>query len=173
MNEELFSHLTTGAFLSLLALAMFWDLRARRIPNALTVGSFFVALLMRSLLGPDLLIDGLQGAGLALLFALPLFLLSAVGGGDVKLLVAVGAFVGPDRLLFTLALTALAGGAMALLTALRWGGLMPLLSSTGNMLKYFATFGRAGRRKSLALPGATSIPYGVAIAVGSTVAWFI
>jgi prepilin peptidase CpaA len=173
MDEIWVSQITTAVFFAVVALAMTSDVRTRRIPNALTMAGLIAGLLMRSLLGADALIGGFQGAGLAFLIALPLFLLRGLGGGDVKLLIAVGAFAGPERLLVACALTAVAGGAMALLWALRWGGLVPLMSSTAAMLKYFATFGRSGSRRTLAVPGAMSIPYGVAIGVGSTLAWFL
>jgi hypothetical protein len=34
------------------------------------------------------------------------------------------------------------------------------------------TFGRRGQRRTLAMPEAIAIPYGLAIAAGSLVAWF-
>jgi prepilin peptidase CpaA len=59
---------------------------------------------------------GVAVAGAALIFAVGLaaFAAGVLGGGDVKLLAAVGLFAGPARLVDFLAITALAGGALGI-----------------------------------------------------------
>ena len=71
-----------GALIVVAAAASWFDLRERRVPNALTIPSLGFAVLMG-------LVDGLPGIGTALtgaaicfLFALPLFLVGGLGGGD-------------------------------------------------------------------------------------------
>ncbi len=172
-NAAIMYALTTIALVALVVIAAASDIRTRRIPNVLTVCAFLVALALRSFLGAGTLLDGLQGAGLALVLVLPLFALGAVGGGDVKLLIAVGAFIGPSGLLITLLATAIAGGVLAIAEGIRGGTIIPLLLNTGNLAKYCFTFGRSGSRPTLATQGSISVPYGVAIAVGSLAAWFL
>jgi prepilin peptidase CpaA len=159
--------------LAVVLVAMWTDVRSRRIPNGLTLTALLAALALRALFGAAAVLDGLLGAGLALALLLPLFALGGVGGGDAKLLVAVGAFLGPKGFLIALLATAIAGGVMSLAWTARRGVILPALLNTRGLLKYVFTAGRRGERTTLAMPGAVSIPYGVAIAAGAIFAlWF-
>ena len=164
--------LTTAAFLALLCLAGWSDIRTRRIPNLLTLSGLVVGLLLRAVDGYTPLAHGLAGAGLALLIALPFFAGGALGGGDTKLLVAVGAFMGEGRLVGALLLIAVLGGVIAVVESIRRGVILPVVMNSVDILKRWATLGRAGAPRSLATPGAVSIPYGVAIALGAAIWWF-
>jgi prepilin peptidase CpaA len=94
-----------------------WDLRTRRVPNALTCGAAAAALLY------SVWQNGFPGLGwsaagwftaVALFF--PFFALGGLGAGDVKLLGALGAWLGGVSMSLHLAcFTALAGGVMALI----------------------------------------------------------
>jgi prepilin peptidase CpaA len=162
-----------AALLAVVLVAVWTDIRTRRIPNGLTVVALAAALALRALFGLAPLLDGLLGAGLALALLLPLFALGGVGGGDAKLLVAVGAFLGPKLFVVALLATAIAGGVMSLAWATRRGVILPALLNTGGLLKYVFTGGRKGERTTLEMPGVVSIPYGVAIAAGAVFAlWF-
>jgi prepilin peptidase CpaA len=92
-----------------------FDLRTRRIPNWLcAVGlacGFACQIALFQWAGAR---EATLGAALALLIYLPLFALRAVGGGDVKLMAAVGSFAGPRSWIAIFLITALVGGAMAL-----------------------------------------------------------
>jgi prepilin peptidase CpaA len=165
--------LSTAAFVALVVLAAVLDIRTRRIPNALTVSGLFIALALRSFVGSGAVMDGLQGAGLAMLLVLPLFTLGALGGGDLKLLVAVGAFLGPWDLLVALLVMALAGGILALGETIRRGVVLPLLLDSAAFGRYCITFGRSGSRPRPGAQGTVYVPYGVAIAAGSLAAWFL
>src|SRR4051812_43040520 len=86
--------------LALLTWAAVGDIRTRRIPNTLTFAmalsgilqSFFA---IHTVAPTHSLLGFLTGFGLSFM----LFLLGAVGGGDVKLLAGVGAWLGPQRVL--------------------------------------------------------------------------
>jgi prepilin peptidase CpaA len=149
------------------------DVRTRRIPNGLTIAALLAALALRAVFGLAALLDGVLGAGLALALLLPLFALGGVGGGDAKLLVAVGAFLGPGGFLVALLVTAVAGGIISVVYAVRRGVILPVLLNTRGLLKYVFTAGRGGERVTLETQGALSIPYGVAIAAGAIFAvWY-
>ena len=163
---------TSGVFVFVALAAGAFDLKYRRIPNALTVSGLLVALLMRGIQGADPLVMGVIGAGVAALVSLPLFVVGALGGGDGKLLIAIGGFMGPGRLAGALLTIALIGGAMGILDAYRRGVLVPVVLNSIDLLKHWVTLGRGGRRVSLSAPGAITVPYGVAIAIGSIVWWF-
>ncbi|HTU27135.1 MAG TPA: prepilin peptidase [Pirellulales bacterium] len=107
--------------LLLLAIATFHDLRARTIPDwiAATLSVWALATTVWSASGTSWI--GLA-AGLSLGFGLgaAAFWLGAFGGGDVKLIAALGAVLGPHGLLGMLFWTALAGGLLALVA--KWRG---------------------------------------------------
>jgi prepilin peptidase CpaA len=156
---------------------LFWaavaDVRTRRIPNLLTASGLLLALALRLPVGDGALLQGLLGAALAFAVMLPLFALRGLGGGDVKLLIMVGAFLGPKGFLIALGGTALAGGVLSLAVVIRQGVLLPVLYNTGGLAKWVFTAGRGGERVTLASSGAVSVPYGVAIAAGSLIALYL
>jgi len=171
----------TGVALCGVALGAAWfDVRERRIPNALTVGAFVAAVVLRIPLGFDALGATFLGAALAFALALPFFLVGGLGGGDVKLLTAVGAFLGPHDLWFALLVMALVGGAMAVfvITKHRAFGqtavnLRAIVSTLGPGT--FTGWKGEGSKASVTLdtPGVLTVPYGVAIASGALAAWFV
>jgi prepilin peptidase CpaA len=161
------------AISALMLAAAVWDVRARRIPNVLTIFGFVVAVGLRATAGPGAGIDGVIGAILAFVLCLPFFVLGVLGGGDAKLLMALGAFTGPRDLLMAMLVIASLGGILGAVDALRKGILLPVLYNCGDIIKHWMTFGRRGANRSLNTAGALAIPYGVAIAVGSLTYWFV
>src|SRR5215204_1265919 len=101
-----------------------WDASTNRIPNSITVTGLAAAFILRAPLGVESLLQGVGGFALALGVSVVLYALRAIGGGDVKLLAGVGAFLGSAEVLGALALIAVLGAAFALLlVSLR--GLLP------------------------------------------------
>ena len=92
--------LMAAPVIALLAWAAVEDLRARRIPNWLTF-SLVLAGITQSFTPYALVTPGMSILGFLLGFSLPfvLFVLNAVGGGDVKLLAGLGAWFGPVAIL--------------------------------------------------------------------------
>ena len=110
------------ATVSIAAIACVVDLRARRIPNLLTFGGAAVALAYRLATGGvSGAADGLEGwlVGVALL-VVP-YALGGMGAGDVKLLAALGAWLGPAETLWLGIYTNVAAGIMALAVAFAHG----------------------------------------------------
>lgn len=98
------------------------DLRTSRIPNWLTLGSAAAALVFHAATGEMIgVLHGMSGwiVGL-LLFILP-FALRGLGGGDVKLLAALGAWLGATDVFWLALYTGIAGGVMALVVAMSRG----------------------------------------------------
>jgi Flp pilus assembly protein protease CpaA len=105
------------------ALALFYDLRTREIPDwipllILAWACLATAIgLLHKVSWPwlDLIAGSLLGLGLGA----AVFYLGWLGGGDVKLVSAIGAAVGPWTLFSVLAWMAFAGGVLALVSAAR------------------------------------------------------
>ncbi len=89
------SIITTVLALLLLGLCAYWDLRYRKIPNWATLPAIILGLGLNGLV---LGWGGMKTSGLGFLVGfgalLILFVLSWMGGGDVKLMAAVGALKG-------------------------------------------------------------------------------
>jgi prepilin peptidase CpaA len=160
------------ALVILLSVAVYTDLKERRIPNKLTGPGLVVGLVLAGILEGGFPVMGLLGAFLALILSFPLVALGGLGAGDAKLLTAVGAFVGPGGLLSVALYGALAGGVLALAGALRRGTLISALMNSLQLIVNVITMGRHGERFGLDTPGAHSVPYGVAIAAGALATWF-
>jgi prepilin peptidase CpaA len=95
------------------------DMRTRRVPNALTGGIAALGLLLAVLHATTVSpLAALGGIAVGLAVMLPGHLIGATGAGDVKLLAALGALLGPKGVLMAFLYTAIAGGALALLVAL-------------------------------------------------------
>lgn len=84
------------------------DWRERRIPNWLCLCGLIAALILNEI--PF----AIKGLGLALAIHLPLYALRATGGGDVKLMAALGALMGVDDWLRLFIISAVLGGVVAL-----------------------------------------------------------
>ena len=168
--------------LSILVAALvgaWYDARERRIPNSLTVPALCLALAISALGGLGSLGASLAGTGLCLVLSLPLFLLRGLGGGDVKLLVAFGAFLGPTRLFPALVVMAFVGGALGLVAMIRQGAVRRTFVNLYLMGQTVRDriFARGKDAKSafwltLDTPGVVTAPYGVAISAGALYAWF-
>jgi len=167
------ANIPTLAFVALMGTAAVWDVTRRRIPNLLVLAGLTGALALRALGGWPPLGAGLAGAGLAFVITFPLFLLRGLGGGDVKLFTAAGAFLGPSGFFAALLVSALIGGVLGLFLAIRGGVLIPILLNVKDLALNALTLGKAGRRMTLDTPGALTVPYGAAIALGSLAVWFL
>ena len=160
------------ALMSLLSVAVVTDLRERRIPNKVTVSGLVAGLIIAAVMEVGFPLMALAGAVVALLFSFPLVALGAIGAGDAKLLTAVGAFVGPGGILSVLIYGAIAGGILALISAVQTKTLFTTVSNSGKLFLNLITLGRHGARIGLNSPGVHAVPYGLAIAAGALATWF-
>lgn len=123
-------------------LACVTDLRSRRIPNALTLGTAAAALVVQGLVNGA---PGFEAAALGwitgLALFLPFFLLGGLGAGDVKLLGALGACLGAAAVLHVAMYTAIAGGVLAVGVAWRSGYLRTALLNLKYLLTFWSTVG--------------------------------
>lgn len=164
------------AALLLALIAGVFDYRSRRIPNWLSLTGLAAGLAGNLYLsGFNGLKQAALGCGLALLLYLPLFLLRAMGGGDVKLMAALGSIIGPNAWLIVFILTALLGGIAAIGLLLYRGGLLRALVNVGRILGSLGQLEAphaAHPELDVAHPHAVTLPHAVVIALG-TAAWFL
>jgi prepilin peptidase CpaA len=91
--------------------AVYGDLRNHRISNKLSLLGILAGLGLATVgAGLQGLTTGLLGVGVGLACFAPFYLLRGMGAGDVKLLAAVGAFLGPLGALYAALGSLLAGG---------------------------------------------------------------
>lgn len=153
-----------------LAAATVIDLRSRRIPNELTAAMALTGLALAAAgVGGITVAAALVGMILGLLLMLPGYALGATGAGDVKLMAAVGAIVGPPLVLSAFVCTSLVGGVLAIVVALRRRRFAATLAQTGRLV---AAPG-AAPQEIKAATAASRFAYGPAIAIGSMVAVLI
>jgi prepilin peptidase CpaA len=102
------------ALIAVLTTAIWTDLRSSRIPNWLTFSTMILALATHAWLGgTQQVLFGLAGLATGLGLFLVLYVSAGIGAGDVKLMGAVGAMVGPFGALISGGLAILVGGAYA------------------------------------------------------------
>ena len=168
--------------LALVVVSIYTDLARGKIYNAVTLPALVLGLLLNYVLG-GFVEGGLFGRNLAsallgsafvgVLFLWP-YLKKGIAAGDVKLACAVGAIGGFGRYTFcAIAYSAILGALVAVLV-LVWHG--KLREGMKGAVRY------ALSSKQLKAPQVESgkdaperltVPYGAAIAIGSTLAWFV
>jgi len=141
------------------------DVRQRRVPNVLTMGVASAGLVLAMAgLGAVTVGAALGGLALGLALLLPAHVFGATGAGDVKLLAAFGALLGPADVFDAFLRAAILGGAMALTVALWRGRLRETLYGTAMLVT-------TRSRTATALiehPAANNrFPYAPAIACGA------
>jgi prepilin peptidase CpaA len=149
-------------------IAAAWDLKTRRIPNTLTLGAPAVAVALNAYVGgwsaAGLSIAG-WAVGLSLFF--PMFALGGMGAGDVKLLAAVGAFVGPLAVVWVALFTSIAGGIIALVVASYSGYLRTAFVNLWCLVMYWRLEGaRPSPDMTLATHRGPRLAYAVPVLTG-------
>jgi prepilin peptidase CpaA len=145
----------------------FIDLRTRRVPNALTftlaaAGIGCAAAGLNNLTVAASLVGFALGLGLML----PGYVFGATGAGDVKLLAAVGAVLGPAAVAVAFLYSAITGGVLALVIARRRRRLAVTLQGTGRLISTSAS-----NVAEIEHPQANNrFAYAPAIAIGSLLA---
>ena len=160
-----------GVVVLIVVVACLSDIVTARVPNALTFTAAALALAFHAFApqGGGVLV-GMTGllAGLAVFF--PLFALGAMGAGDVKLMAAMGAWLGWKTIIFVALYASLAGGVLALIVALRRNYLRQALRNVRMLATYWWVEG-VKPLPALTLESKHSVrfPYAVAIAAGLAV----
>lgn len=158
---------------TMVAVAVYTDVRVGKIHNWLTVPFAGAGLVLNAV---DTGLDGLITSLLGIAVGLGVFVFSSLfgrilGGGDIKLLMAIGAIQGPAFLLWTIVYMAIIGGVLAIGVALWRREFMASLKRLGGglMMRLYA-------RIPVDVGDTTSrarLPYAIPIALGSLVALYL
>lgn len=165
----------------LLAAASWTDTRTRRISNKLVLVGTLTGFTLNSVLpeGAGLFstapgglgfLSALSGFAVGLGTLLPLYLLRAMGAGDVKLMAMVGAFLGPASILGAVLMTFVTGGILAITVALWKGVLLNSLANVRSMMVITmikTMSGQGAQMEALPVSATGKLPYALAIATGT------
>lgn len=150
-----------------LLVAIVTDLRSYRIPNWLTIPAMATGLLGHALVDgfPGMLFS-MKGLGVGLALFLVLYVTGGMGAGDVKLLAAVGSFIGAEGVLSAGIIAMLLGGVYAIATMISYWGVGASLKHMATLLKTCVLTGTTF--SALASPkGQPQLRYGLVIALGT------
>jgi prepilin peptidase CpaA len=147
----------------------YYDVRYRRIPNA------FVLATLAAGLAINMIFAGFQGVaaslggcalGFVLMFMLHIF--GAMGAGDVKLFAAIGAVTGAQLVIPTFLVVILTGGLLAIVSMVRAG---MVKTTMHRVLQILVGLLPGWQMPKFAVPADRkyTIPYGVAITMGSII----
>jgi prepilin peptidase CpaA len=143
------------------------DIRTRRIPNVVTFGTAALGLTLAAFgLSGVSLVSSLFGLLLGFALMMPGRFFGATGAGDVKLMAAVGAVIGLERIVPAFLFTAIAGGLLAVGVSIANRRLGATVRRTGKLMT-----APGDARREIVAPGAGNrFAYGPAIAAGAALA---
>lgn len=145
------------------------DVRTLRIPNLLTAPAILTGLILNAgLWGWPGFTASLGGLALALVLLIGPFALGGIGAGDVKMMGAIGALLGPRLLLNSLVVGLVLGGVFAVVHLAHCGRLREKLGSLGHMIANTVLARSTGPlRLSTSDPNAVVLPYSLPLGVGT------
>lgn len=155
--------------LPLAIIITYYDVRYRRIPNAFVLATLAAGIAINGIFaGFPGVMASVSGCafGFGLMFMLHVF--GAMGAGDVKLFAAIGAVTGAHLVLPTFIVVILTGGLLAVVSVIRAG---MLLTTMHRVLQIFIGMLPGWQMPQFAVPldRKHTIPYGVAITMGSII----
>ena len=161
--------LTVLAFVSLCILS---DVHARRIPNPLSVAGMVAGLMLNIIhFGGAGIAASVAGFALATALLIAPFAAGGVGGGDVKMMAAVGAMLGPRLVTLSLGLGILLGGFIAVWFAARRGVLRRTLTGIVSRARDAVLMRTLAPLRMLPADGSgLTLPYSIPLGLGAMLA---
>ncbi|MCE5197646.1 MAG: prepilin peptidase [Armatimonadota bacterium] len=157
--------------LFVLGIAVITDVRSGKIKNWLTLPAILLGPIVHLIEGgPKAALSSLEAIGVMILVCVVLVALRIFGGGDIKLLVAVGSLAGMSLVKDSLLYTAVAGGVLAIVYMF----IRRRAASVAKQMAQDALFYVAFKVKPIKGSGSgIKIPYSIAIAAGTIAAMIL
>lgn len=149
---------------------IYFDVRYRRIPNSIVLATLIAGISINiAFSGVPGMVSSLEGFALAFFPMLLMHIFGAMGAGDVKLFGAVGAVLGVSQVPLAFVVVVMLGAVLAIYTMLRAG---TVFSTLHGVMRIFVGIlpGWEMPRFKMAPDRKHTIPYGVAIMLGSLIA---
>lgn len=152
--------------------ALYQDIKSRKIPNYITVSAIILGLMISlHMEGITGLKNHALGMGLGFLFFVIPFIMGVIGGGDVKLMMAIGALMGSLFVFKAIMYTAIAGGMIAVFHLIYH---QRLLIGLSNIKRYILLTLFSQSIVEIKVEEASAyFPYGIPIAIGTIFAYLI
>src|SRR5215475_4430990 len=126
---------TLATLFVFLGSSVMFDISVRRIPNGLSGPGILVGLILNAAhSGTSGILASLAGVGVTIGILIWPFAAGGIGGGDVKMMGAVGAFVGPRLAVMGLVIGMILGGIIMSVHLARLGQLRNKLASLAGKL---------------------------------------
>src|SRR6267143_225838 len=159
--------------LPLAVIIAYYDVRYRRIPNAFVLATLVGGVVINAIFaGFPGIAASLGGCALGFVLMFMLHVFGAMGAGDVKLFAAIGAVTGASLVVPTFVVVVLTGGLLALVSIVRTG---MVVTTMHRVLQIFVGMLPGWQLPKFAVPADRryTIPYGVAITLGSIISMAI
>lgn len=160
---------SSALLIPLAVVITYYDARYRRIPNAFVLATLVAGLSVNAILGGTHgVLASLGGCALAFALMFMLHIFGAMGAGDVKLFAGIGSVLGASLVVPTFLIVVLVGGALAVVTMFRAGTVRETL---WRVVQIFVGFLPGWEMPRFSVPAERryTIPYGVAITLGSLI----
>ncbi len=103
----------------LLLAACLTDIKYKKVYNVFIVASFLIILANHLIFGnKEILLEGGAGLVMAFVLTLPLYLMKAMGGGDIKIFAVFGFSTNTDAVLFTFLASLVWGSVLGIIRAI-------------------------------------------------------
>jgi prepilin peptidase CpaA len=147
----------------------YYDVRYRRIPNAFVLATLAAGIAINAIFaGFPGVAASVGGCALGFVLMFMLHIFGAMGAGDVKLFAAIGAVMGAPLVVPTFIVVIITGGLLAVVSMIRAGRVRTTMH---RVLQILVGMLPGWQMPKFAVPADRkhTIPYGVAITIGSVI----
>lgn len=157
-----------------LVVASVLDWKYRKIPNWLTFSLILSGLVLSAFSGRDAMLLSVYGLVFGTLLLFIPFAFGGMGGGDVKLLAAIGAFVGPGPVIQVFLIGTTIGGVFCALAIVREKAWRKTFANMGNRIAHLCLTHKFTPEHEPVFPSAPiRIPYAFMLSLGYLWTYFL
>ena len=151
--------------------AIWFDMQKHRIPNTLILMGLFAGVTTSFQANGIGVINSLMGGSFGLLVFIPFYFYRILGGGDVKLMMAIGTLIGSPGILYVALMTGLVGGVLAIGMSLYYKSLYKVTQNTQSVIAIFLRRHSIKQQlKNFGLQTSSQkLPYAIAIGIATLI----